>query len=289
MRPAPFHYHRPDDLDHALTLLAQFGDDARPLAGGQSLVPMMNLRLARPEHLIDINALPLNDIEMAGPVMRVGALVRHEKYLGYAPLATHFPAFHEAVAFIGHPTIRRHGSLGGSISHADPTAELPAVCVLYDAVVVARSLRGERRIASAEFFLGAYTTALEPDELVIAVEFPLPDEKSTGCFIEVSERRGDFATASVGVALEFAGNAISKAAIVCSGAELRPIRTPEVEALLSGSSLDDPPAAEAGRLLAAGIDPISNHVASAEYRRSLVGELTKRAIASACTKAMERS
>jgi carbon-monoxide dehydrogenase medium subunit len=250
---------------------------------------MMNLRLARPEHLIDINALPLNDVEMAGPTMRVGALVRHERYLGDATLASRFPAFHEAVSYIGHPTIRRQGTLGGSISHADPTAELAAVCVHYDAVVIASSIRGERRIDAAEFFKGAYTTTLEPDELVVAVEFPIPGERSTSSFIEVSERRGDFATVSVGVAIEFADGAISKAAVVCSGAELKPIRAPEIEALLSGSSLNDSPAAEAGRLLAVGINPISNHVASADYRRSLAGVLTERATMAACSKALDQS
>lgn len=289
MRPAHFQYHQAESLDQALELLSRFGDDARPLAGGQSLVPMMNLRLVHPEHLIDINRLPLDQIEIAGPVMRVGALVRHETYLNDANLAAHFPAFREAVSNIGHPTIRRHGTLGGSISHTDPTAELPAVCVLYDAVILARSVRGERRIPASEFFLGAYTTALEPDELVITVEFPLPAAQSTASFIEVSERRGDFATVSAGVAIEFAQGSITKAAMVCSGVELRPVRAPDIEALLVGCPLRDPPATDAGKQFAASVDPISNHVASAEYRRSLVGELTERTITAACARAMEQS
>ena len=173
MRPAAFQYYKATNLEQALELLAQFGEDGRPLAGGQSLVPMMNLRLARPGHLVDISALPLNGIEVTGSVMRVGALVRHEQYLTDSNIKEHFPAFFEAVHWIGHPTIRRHGTLGGSISHADPTAELPAISLLYDAVMISMSKRGERRIKAADFFAGAFTTTLQPDEMVVDISFPL--------------------------------------------------------------------------------------------------------------------
>lgn len=289
MRPASFEYHRATSLDHALELLHQFGEDGRPIAGGQSLVPMMNFRLARPSHLVDINRLPLGGIEIDGQVLRIGALTRHEAYFNDPLIARHFPAFLDAVHYIGHPTIRRNGSIGGSISHADPTAELPAVAVLHDADIVVRSLEGTRKIKAQEFFLSAYVTAIEPGEMVVALEFPLPAEASTGSFIEQSERSGDFGTASVGVTLEFAGGKITKAAIVCSGADLFPIRAPEVEEFLAGKALADPEALEAGRIFAASIDPVDDHIASADYRRGLIAELTRRAIEAACSRALDKS
>ncbi|WP_054313905.1 xanthine dehydrogenase family protein subunit M [Mesorhizobium sp. 1M-11] len=286
MRPASFEYHRATSLEHALELLSQFGDDGRPIAGGQSLVPMMNFRLARPGHLVDINKLPIAGIEVLGKTLRIGALTRHEAYFGNPLIARHFPAFLDAVHYIGHPTIRRNGSIGGSISHADPTAELPAVAVLHDADIVVRSTAGERRIPATEFFLSAYVTALEPGEMVVAVELPLPPETSTGSFIELGERSGDFATASVGITLEHDGSAVTKAAMVCSGADLFPIRAPEIEDFLAGQPLIDPKAKEAGQLFAESIDPVDDHIASADYRRGLIAQLTQRAITTACTRAL---
>lgn len=289
MRPASFEYHRATSLDHALELLHQFGDDGRPIAGGQSLVPMMNFRLARPSHLVDINRLPLAGIEIDGQVLRIGALTRHEAYFDDPRIARHFPAFLDAVHYIGHPTIRRNGSIGGSISHADPTAELPAVAVLHDADIVIRSVEGTRKVKAPEFFLSAYVTVIEPGEMVVAIEFPLPPETSTGSFVEQSERSGDFGTASIGVTLEFAGGKITKAAMVCSGADLFPIRAPEVEEFLVGKSLADSGALEAGRIFAASIDPVDDHIASADYRRGLIAELTRRAIEAACSRALNKS
>lgn len=288
MKPASFEYHRAASLEHALELLSQFGDEGRPIAGGQSLVPMMNFRLARPAHLVDINKLPLAGMEAVGKTLRIGALTRHDAYFGNPLIARHFPAFLDAVHYIGHPTIRRNGSIGGSISHADPTAELPAVAVLHDADIVVRSTAGERRIPATEFFLSAYVTALEPGEMVVAVELPLPPETSTGSFIELGERSGDFATASVGITLQHDGSALTKAAMVCSGADLFPIRAPEIEDFLVGQPLIDPKAEKAGHLFAESIDPVDDHIASADYRRGLIAQLTQRAITVACTRAQEK-
>jgi carbon-monoxide dehydrogenase medium subunit len=287
MRPASFEYHKAVDIEDAVRLLAEFGEEGRPIAGGQSLVPMMNLRLARPGHLVDINALPMTDIEFDGRTMRIGALVRHEEY-GLDPrIGKHFPAFLDAVRWIGHPTIRRHGSIGGSLSHADPTAELPAAAILYDASMVVRSLGGERRIAAADFFESAYVTTLEPGELLVAVEFPMPPRSSAGSFMEIGERVGDFAIASVGAHLEFEQATITRAALVCCGADLVAIRAPDIEAFLVGKPLDAPHAAEAGRRFASMVDPSSDHIASADYKRALIGELTRRAVEAACARAME--
>lgn len=287
MRPSIFGYHRASDLQHAYALLAEFGDEGRPLSGGQSLVPMMNLRLARPAHLIDINRLPLNQIELRSDVLRIGALVRHQQYFDNQDIAKYFPAFAEAVHWIGHPTIRRHGSMGGSVSHADPTAELPAMCVLYDAEIIIGSLQGERRVKARDFFIGAYVTAVEAGEMVIAVEFPLPKDTPSGSFSELGERLGDFAIVSVGVSLLHSQGKITQAAIVCGGAEMVPVRGTEIEALLVGQRLDQVDSAALGEQFAAGFDPVGDHAASAAYRKHLISELTNRNLTSSCSKALE--
>jgi CO/xanthine dehydrogenase FAD-binding subunit len=287
MRPSGFSYHRAADLQHAYQLLAEFGEDGRPLAGGQSLVPMMNLRLARPNHLIDINRLPLNTFELQPDLLRIGALVRHHEYFDNPHIEAYFPAFKEAVHWIAHPTIRLQGSLGGSISHADPTAELPAMCILYDAVVILGSVQGERRVKARDFFHGAYVTAVEPGEMVIAVEFPLPKGKTAGAFSELGERLGDFAIASIGVSLTHANGSISNAAIVCGGAEMVPTRGPAIEAQLTGKRLDQIDFASLGAEFSSQFNPSGDFTATSDYRKNLIGELTKRTLQRACSKALE--
>lgn len=286
MRPAPFSYHKAEGLDDALTMLAEFGDEARPLAGGQSLVPMMNLRLARPSHLIDINGLGLDMIEERGDVVHMGALVRNARYASSELITRHFPAFAEGVDWIGHPTIRRRGTLGGSISHADPTAELPALCVLHDAAIIAQSTAGSRRIPAAEFFLSAYVTCLEPGELVIGVELPIPPRPTSGAFEEFAERRGDFAIVAVGVILHHDQGRITDAAITWSGVDLVPVRAPDAAEMLRGQPLADLDVAMVARILAADINPLEDPLASADFRKDLIIELTHRALTRACEKAI---
>lgn len=284
MRPAPFSYHKAAGLDQALAMLAEFGDEARPLAGGQSLVPMMNLRLARPSHLIDINDLGLDMIEERGHVVHLGALVRHERYAQDPVIARHFPAFAEGVDWIGHPTIRRRGTLGGSIAHADPTAELPALCVLHDATIIAQSCAGTRHIPAADFFVSAYVTSLEPGEMVTGVDLPIPPRPTSGAFEEFAERRGDFAMITVGVILHHDQGRITDAAITWSGIELAPVRAGAE--ILRGRSLADPDAAGAARIMAAEITPLDDPIASAAFRKDLIIELTQRALTRACEKAI---
>jgi carbon-monoxide dehydrogenase medium subunit len=220
--------------------------------------------------------------------MRVGALTRHYQLLEHPLLAKHFPALVDAAGYIGHPTIRRNGSIGGSISHADPTAEWPASAVLSDASIIVRSLHGKRRLAAREFFDSAYVTALEPGELVVAIEFPVPPAKSTGSFVELGERSGDFAIASFGIMIEHDGVEITKASTICSGADLVPIRAPEIEVILIGQPLRAPRAKQAGETFSRMIDPVDDHIASAEYRRNLIAQLTERAILKACSRAVQQ-
>ena len=286
MRPAPFDYALADDLDHALALLDEHGDEARPLAGGQSLVPMMNLRLARPEMLIDINRLPLDDVTVEDGTVRVGALVRHCKLLDDPMVAARAPVIAEAVREIAHPTIRNRGTIGGSIAHADPTAELPLLLLLLDGAVEARARGGARRIEAADFFRGAFTTALAPGEMVAGLEFRLPAGPWGGSFIEFAERRGDYAIVAVAAAVAVDGGRIREARLVCAGAESVPVRGGEAEQFLTGRVLDHNGAAEAGRIFAAAHDAYDDIRASAAYRRHLIAELTRRAVDTACARAV---
>lgn len=289
MTPSAFEYHRAESLEHAVTLLEEFGDEGRPLAGGQSIVPMMNLRLARPRYLVDINGLGLSSIELDGRMLKIGALVRHEQYLSDGLVAAHFPAFLDGVRAIGHPTIRRNGTTGGSLSHADPTAELPLLSILHDALIVAVSVRGERRIAAIDFFEGAYMTALEPGEMIVRVEIPIPPSRSAGAFVEFGERRGDFAIAAGAVALEFDAGRIARAAIACSGVAQAAIRAPDLEAALVGRPIAQPESKDDVKVFAASLSPPDDHSASADYRRALIEELLQRAISIACARATEAS
>lgn len=286
MRPVSFDYHRPESLAHALSLLAELGEDARPIAAGQSLLPMMNLRLARPSHLIDISRLDLGGIAMEGSFMRFGALVRHAQHLSDPLVASNLPVLRAGVAYIGHPVIRRNGTLGGSLAHADPTAELPLLCMLHDARIIATSAAGERRIRAEDFFLGAYTTSLDPEELLVGVEFPLPPGRCAGAFLEQSERHGDFAIAACGVMLSHSGGRVTRIAVCCSGASDVPLRARDLERALIGRAVSDIGAEPEITDFVAGLDPPDNHVAPAAYRQELIGVLIARALAQACDQAL---
>ena len=287
MRASPFEYHRARSLEHALDLLADLGEEARPLAGGQSLVPMMNFRLAQPSHLVDINDLPLGGITAKGEVIRVGGLVRHAELMADPLIARHLPALRDATRFIAHPTIRRRGTFGGSIAHADPTAELALMAVVYDATIVIASREGERRVKAEAFFESAFVTALRPGELIVAAEFPRPPVHSSGAFEEFSERQGDFAIVAVGVALALKDGRIEKARVACAGADLVPVRAAPVEAVLAGASLENADVTEAAVEFAESREPPSDLRATAEYRRALIAELTRRAVSRAVARAAE--
>lgn len=289
MRPVSFEYHHAASLEQAVELLAELGDEARPLAGGYSLVPMMNLRLARPAHLVDINSFGLDTIEQADDVLCLGGLVRHVQLLNDPLVAIHLPLFAEAAHYIAHPTIRNRGSLGGSLSHADPTAELALLAVLHDATIIAASKDGERRIPARDFFKGAFTTALEPGELVTALEVPLPGDGYAGAFCELAERHGDFAIIAIGARIYVEEGRIAGASLACAGAASVPVRCREAEELLRGRSLDDPGAEEAAEALAAAHEPPEDIRATSEYRKDLIASLTRRAVLTACTRARDAS
>ncbi|HWG23656.1 FAD binding domain-containing protein [Actinospica sp.] len=290
MKPAAFCYHRARDVDDATALLAELGDDAKVIAGGQSLVAMMNFRLARPGHLVDIARLRELDhlgIDADGG-LRIGALTTHHT-VETAPsrkLGTGFDVIRDAMAWIGHLPIRTRGTVGGSIAHGDTTAEWCLLAVLLDAEFVAQSPRGRRRIPADGFFFGYYTTALEPDEILVEVVFPRPAPHAA--LTEFAERRGDFAIVSAAVDLDVAvdldlhaeGSAVRGGRVALGGVAAMPVRVPEAEAVLAdGGSFRD--CAEAA---AAAVDPPSDANGSTAYRKHLVRTLVERA----CKEAVAR-
>ncbi len=284
MKPPRFAYHAPASAEEALGLLARHGEAARVLAGGQSLVPMLNFRLARPEHLVDINRVPgLDGISVAADGgLRLGARVR-QRALERSPLiAERCPLLAQAMPFVGHPQIRTRGTLGGSLAHADPAAELPAVMVALGAELTLRRATGERRVAAEEFFVAALSSALAPDELVIEIALPAWPARTGGELREVAVRRGDFALGGAVATLTLDGQGrVSAARVVCFGVASRPVRMTGAEASLVGGAPTPTAFAEAGRLAREAADPHEDIHASAGYRKRLAGILTARALAGA--------
>ena len=237
MKPAPFHYYRARSLQEALDLLSDPAANGKLLAGGQSLIPLMNLRLARPEALIDLNNIPgLSSIRSAGAEIRIGALTRHREMEFSALLAKELPLLAEAIPQIGHPAIRNRGTLGGSLAHADPAAELPCVLTALDARMVATAPDGERVIRAEDFFTGFYATALADNEILKEVRIPLDRRPAGWGFVEFARRHGDFALAEASVLLfaDDAGDRCTSARVVVGGSVERPVRVGGVEKLIQG-------------------------------------------------------
>jgi carbon-monoxide dehydrogenase medium subunit len=283
MKPAPFRYHAPATRAEALELLAGLGADAAPLAGGQSLLPAMNLRLARPRHIVDLNRIPASgDCRAVDGHLHIGALVRH-RALERPPVAGPIGDLLAAAArHVGHPPIRERGTFAGSLAHADPTAEWCAVTVALDATVLLASVGEQRSVAASSFFVAPFATARRPDELVVEARVPLlsPDHR-TG-FAEESRATGDFPVVCAAVALRVVDDVIVDARIGAGGIAPTPIRLQAAEEALRGSSITDAKASqEAGEAARAAADPIDDPNATAAYRRHLAGVVMERAVMSA--------
>ena len=280
MKPPRFDYEAPTDLQQALQRLAQLGEDARPLAGGQSLVPAMNLRLANPGRLIDLGRIAQLRGIRSLPDGRIvaGAMSRHADFERSELLRARLPLVPTVMARVAHPPIRNRGTIGGSLAHADPAAEWPALCLLLDATIVVASATGERRIRAGDFSLGVYTTALKPGELVREVEFPAwPVHRRWG-FEEVSRRVGDFAITGAMCTLDLdAQQRCTAVRCVVFAATAKPVVL-EAAAHLVGRSVTDTAIAEVARAARAAIHPLGDHHASPEYRLELAEELTARVL-----------
>ena len=288
MKPSPFTYHRPGSLPEALEVLSRVGDGGKVLAGGQSLIPLLSMRLAAPAHLVDINAVPgLAAVEVLPDAVRVGALVRHAALEGSAGADVALPLLGQALRNVAHPTIRNRGTTVGSIVHADPSAEMPAVLALLGGSVVAASTRGERDVAVGDLFAGPLETTLAPDELVVAAIFPRLDGRTGTAVVEVARRHGDYAVCGVvaAVSLDDAARVTSARASYVTAGELGLVvdLTDAVRGVEVGAA--DQSWTPAGEAAAEQVEADGDIHASVGYRKHLVRVLTARALRQAAHEA----
>ncbi len=284
MKPAPFEYIRPRSKREALEHLQRGGQDLKVLAGGQSLVPLFNMRLAEPARVMDINGLQeLSSVhyEAANRTVAIGALTRHQQLMRDPVIQEHLPMLAEAAKLIGHLAIRTQGTFGGSLVHADPAAELPMMVAMLRGVFEVESFEGARQISSEDFFLGFYMTDLQPEELVVSVTVPVPDKPAGYAIREFSRRHGDFAIAAAAAVVQTDPKGrIIHAALGVGGLDSRGVSCPDLESALVGASTPREFRAVAERL-ADTIDPAEDVQASAEFRRHLGVELLAESIEAA--------
>ena len=282
MKPAAFKYQRAHTVEEAVEQLTKLGDDAKLLAGGQSLVAMMNFRLVRPSALVDITPIPdLQYVEFDDEGLKIGALTPHRwvEEMEEPDLLEDFSLLKKAARWVGHYPIRTLGTFGGSIAHADPSAEWCMLAVLLDAEIVAVGPQGERVIPASDFFQGFFMTALEPDEMVVEVRFPEPAPHAS--IQEFARRAGDFAIVSAAVVLDVHDGKCSSARVVLGGVSDIPLRVPEAERVLEGADTSREAFEEAGQEAAKAIDPPSDVHGDADYRRDLSAVLVRRALTEA--------
>lgn len=283
----PFEYLAPASLDEALAILARHRDEAKVLAGGQSLLPILNYRLAKPAYVVDINGLPLEGVQAANGRLRFGALTRHATLEESADIAYHCPILSEAARLIGNVRVRALGTLGGSLVHADPAAELPMVMLVLDARFTLASTRGVRTVPAHRFFTGYLSTTLDPDELLTEIDVPLT--RGMGCAVEeISRRAGDFAIVAVAALIRVdRGGRVDDARLAFAGAGPTPARAPAAEEVLVGH---EPTAERVGRAAEAAratVQPESDVFVSAAYRKVLSAVLARRALMRAVGRALE--
>ena len=280
MKASAFAYARATSVDNALQLLVAHGQAAKVLAGGQSLMPAMNLRLISPDVVIDIGGLvELKGIAVRGDVLRIGALTRHADLLRSPETVTHAPLLVAAAAHVAHPAIRNRGTIGGSLAHADPAAELPACMLALDATIVARGSRGERRIAAADFFTGIFETALMADELLVAIELPIPRKNSAHYFHEFARRHGDYAIAGLAVQAVVESGSLADLRLAYFAIGDRPGLANAARKLVNVTVTPTLVHQISTAFAAEELDPHEDQQASSAMRRHLAGVLFRRAIA----------
>jgi carbon-monoxide dehydrogenase medium subunit len=287
MIPATFEYHAPGSIGEATDLLARLGEDAKILSGGQSLIPLMKLRLAAPRYLIDINGIPgLAYIREDDGFLRIGALTRESDLEDSDLIRTRYPLLFDTCRVVADPLVRNLATIGGNLAHADPANDHPATMLALGAEVVAVGRKGERRIPVASFFTGPFTTALGAGEILVEVRVPVPPPRSGGAYLKLERKVGDFATAAVAVQVTLgADGACERAGIGLTNVGLTPIKATSAEAALAGTRLDEGAIRDAARLAAEASQPAADLRGPVEYKRDLVRVLTARAL----RKALERA
>ena len=287
MKPPKFDYYDPRSLDEALALLDRHSDNAKVLAGGQSLMPLLNMRLARPSIVVDINQIEeLNYVRASDGGIAIGAIARQRALQTEQLIAERMPILQEAAYYIAHPQIRSRGTICGSIAHADPAAELPALALALDAEMILTSAKAARTVGAKAFFQSFFTTALKANEILTEVRFPAPPKDSAWSVLEISRRHGDFAIAGIiaGLVLESNREVIAHARLVYFGVGATPIRVTAAEEALIGHTASESAFEAAAQSAKQGIDPTSDIHATEEYRRALAATLTKRALRAALQK-----
>lgn len=279
MKAPAFAYARPKELTEVLALMIEHGDNARLLAGGQTLNATLNMRLSEPSLLIDLQAVPaLKGIEVQGQMLRIGAMCTHTEIEDSALIAQHFPLLTAAVPHIAHRAIRNLGTFGGSIAYGDPAAEWPACLLALDGVVVARGPQGERRIAAQDFFTGLYSTDLQEDELVVACELPLAKGAQRFAFDELARRHGDYAVVGIAATAQVQGQVLRDVRLAWLGAAAQPLRSTRTEGLLEGQTLNEALMAQAVQCLKDELPTEADLTHSAATKAHLAGVMLKRAL-----------
>ena len=280
--PGPFEYERATSVDHAIGLLDRLGEGARVVAGGHSLLPMMKLRIANPEYLVDINdlALELGYVITDPTLVRIGAMTRHRELLESDTLAGVCPIFRDAERVIADPVVRNRGTLGGSLCQADPAEDLSTVCAVLDAVCLARGPSGERQIAIDDFLVGPYETALAYNEMLVEVRIPVRHNTSSA-YAKVERRVGDWAVTASGAALTLDGDSVAAARVGLTAVNPDPAALAEISAALVGRPATEEVFAEAARRVGEACDPVTDVRGTAEYKRHLASELTSRTLRTA--------
>jgi aerobic carbon-monoxide dehydrogenase medium subunit len=287
MIPAAFDYHAPTTIGEATALLARLGEDAKVLSGGQSLIPLMKLRLASPAHVVDINGIPgLSGIREADGFLRIGALTRESDLEESELIRTRYPLLHDTSKVIADPVVRNLATVGGNLAHGDPANDHPATMLALGAEVVVIGTKGERRIAIGSLFTGPFETSLKPDEILVEIRIPQPVARSGGAYLKLERKVGDFATAAVAVQLTLGANgACDQVGIGLTNVGLTPIKATKAEAALKGKAPDEAAITRAAELAAEASEPSADLRGSVEYKKDLVRVLTARAL----RRALERA
>lgn len=282
MIPQPFEYHVPRSLPEAIALLQQHGDDAKLLAGGHSLIPMMKMRFAQPEHLVDLGAIAeLKGIREVGKELHVGAMTTENELIWSPLVEKKCPLLTEAARQIADPQVRYKGTIGGDISHGDPANDHPALMLALGASFVLQGRGGERIVAADGFFLGPFSTALKPDEVLTAIHIPIPAAGTGWCYAKLKRKTGDFATAAAAVLLEMKRDIVKEVAIALTNAGPTALKAKAAEDALRGHKLDEAAIANAGQLAMSICAPVADQRGDEAYKTAMTGEMTQRALRTA--------
>ena len=286
MIPPSFDYHAPRSIPDAVGLLASLGDEAKLLSGGQSLLPLMKLRFARPAHVIDIGRIPgLDYIKEEGGVLKIGALVREAALEASALVRDKYPILADTAAVIADPLVRNLATVCGNLAHGDPANDHPATMLALGAEVVATGPKGQRTIAIAQFFTGLFSTALAPDEILTEIRIPTPPAGSGGAYVKLERKVGDFATAGAAAQLTLSGGVIERAGLGLTAMGPVPVKAADAEKFLAGKAPDEAAFAEAARLAAAATRPTADRRGAVDYKKEMARVLTVRALRAAARRA----